>query len=173
MVAAQGVVAEPGMSGDAALAHGCCEAVEQIIAVLRSWAGLGVVLHREHRLVGGAHAFDDAVEQRLMRFFHVRGQAGAVYREAMILRGDLILSQFRDAWAMPSIGLALTSTDPINNRSSRGRELLINPSLRLSRTLGKSWRTNLKGDYQQNQSKDKESFAYKKTTYSIELEYLF
>jgi hypothetical protein len=93
--------------------------------------------------------------------------------DSMTLRSDLILSQFRDAWAMPSIGLALTSTDPINNRSSRGRELLINPSLRLSRTLGKSWRANLKGDYQQNQSKNKQSFAYKKTTYALELEYLF
>jgi hypothetical protein len=42
--------------------------------------------------------------------------------------------------------MALTSTDPINDSASRGRELLINPSLRLSRVLGKSWRVNLKGD---------------------------
>ncbi len=93
--------------------------------------------------------------------------------DSLTLRGDLILSQFRDAWALPSIGLALTSTDPVNDRSSRGRELLINPSLRLSRMLGKSWRANLKGDYQQNQSKNKDSFAYKKTIYALELEYLF
>lgn len=93
--------------------------------------------------------------------------------DSLTLRGDLILSQFRDAWALPSIGLALTSTDPVNDRSSRGRELLINPSLRLSRMLGKSWRANLKGDYQQNQSKNKDSFAFKKTIYALELEYLF
>lgn len=88
------------------------------------------------------------------------------------LRTDYIMARFRD-WFTPSIGLGLTSTDPINARSTRGRELLINPNARLSKTIGKNWRANLKYDYQQNNSKDKSNFAFKKHTYSFELEYLF
>ena len=118
-----------------------------------------------------------ALKQNFIVFYfsydRLRANNNIFDTDSLTLRADFILSQFRDAWALPSIGLALTSTDPINDSASRGRELLINPSLRLSRVLGKSWRVNLKGDYQQNQSKNKESFAYKKTIYALELEYLF
>jgi hypothetical protein len=93
--------------------------------------------------------------------------------DSLTLRTDLILSQFREGWFVPTFGLALTSVDPVNDRANRGRELMINPSVRLSRIIGKNWRANLKGDYQQNQSKDENAFAYKKTTYAFELEYLF
>lgn len=88
------------------------------------------------------------------------------------VRGDLIMARVRD-WFTPSVGLMLTSADPINNRSARGRELLFNPNARLAKTFGKNWRGNLKLDYQKNDSKDEGNFAYKKTVYSFELEYLF
>lgn len=92
--------------------------------------------------------------------------------DALTVRGDIIFSRVRD-WFTPSVGLSLTSTDPINARSSRGRELLINPNARISKTFKKSWRANLKYDYQKNNSKDRENFAYTKQVYAFELEYLF
>jgi tetratricopeptide (TPR) repeat protein len=91
---------------------------------------------------------------------------------AFTLRGDIIFARFRD-WFTPSFGLMMTSTDPINDRSARGRELMINPSARLSKTFKKSWRANLKYDYQKNNSKNEEAFAYKKQIFGFELEYLF
>ena len=86
-------------------------------------------------------------------------------------RIDLILARWGDFFT-PSIGLALTSIDPINN-SERGRELLTNPSLWLSRMFYNQFRVNLRYDYQDYDSKDKERFAYEKSIYSLELEYLF
>lgn len=91
---------------------------------------------------------------------------------AFTFRTDVIFARIRD-WFTPSVGLALTTTDPINDRSNRGREFLFNPSGRISKTFKKNWRANLKADYQKNQSKDKENFAYTKTIYAFELEYLF
>lgn len=88
------------------------------------------------------------------------------------VRGDLIMARVRD-WFTPMASLMLTSTDPINNQSARGRELLFNPSFRLARTFKKNWRANLKYEYQRNNSKDTENFAYKKSIYALELEYLF
>lgn len=102
----------------------------------------------------------------------MRVQNDAFNTNAFTLRTDVIFARVRD-WFTPSVGLMLTSTDPINDRSSRGRELLINPTARLSRTFKKSWRANLKFDYQKNNSKNEEAFAYQKTLYGLELEYLF
>lgn len=93
--------------------------------------------------------------------------------DALTLRGDFIVSRVGNTGLIPTIGLGLTSTDPINNRATRGRELLINPSARLSKIFRKNWRGNLKYDYQNNQSKDKANFAYKKQIFAFELEYLF
>jgi tetratricopeptide (TPR) repeat protein len=92
--------------------------------------------------------------------------------DSLTVRGDFIMARVKD-WFTPSIGLALTSTDPINDRDARGRELLVNPNVRLARTFSKNWRGNLKLEYQENDSEDEASFAYKKTVYSFELEYLF
>jgi tetratricopeptide (TPR) repeat protein len=91
--------------------------------------------------------------------------------DAITVRGDYIFA--RTNWGTPSVGLMMTSNDPINNRSERGRELLINPSARLSKIFWQKWRANLKYDYQNNNSKDENAFAYKKSVYSLELEYLF
>lgn len=90
---------------------------------------------------------------------------------SLTFRGDLIMQKIKD-WFAPSLGLGLTSIDPINNEE-RGRELLINPSLRISRNFGKNWRGSLKYDYQDYRSDDEENFAYKKTITSFELEYIF
>lgn len=92
--------------------------------------------------------------------------------DSLTVRGDMIFARVRD-WFTPSVGLSLTSTDPVNARSTRGRELLINPNARASKTFKKNWRASLKYDYQKNSSKNEESFAYKKSVYAFELEYLF
>jgi tetratricopeptide (TPR) repeat protein len=102
----------------------------------------------------------------------MRVQNDAFDTNAFTFRTDVIFPRFRD-WFTPSVGLSLTSTDPINDRSNRGRELLFNPSGRISKTFKKNWRASLKADYQNNRSKDKENFAYTKTIYAFELEYLF
>jgi hypothetical protein len=87
------------------------------------------------------------------------------------LRADFIFSRFQDYFT-PSVGLGLTLVNPYNN-SDRGFEYLINPNIRLSKTFKKSWRGNLKADFQDYSSKDTENYAYQKYTYSFELEYLF
>lgn len=92
--------------------------------------------------------------------------------DAFTFRTDLIMARVKD-WFTPSIGLGITTTDPINDRDNRGREFLINPNARLSKTFARKWRGNLKFDYQNNKSKDEDAFAFKKNIYSLELEYLF
>lgn len=90
---------------------------------------------------------------------------------AFTVRGDVIMARIRD-WFTPSIGLAITRTKPLNN-TARGTEYMYNPSARLSKVLRKNMRGNLKFDYQKNNSDDTANFAYKKYTYSFELEYIF
>lgn len=92
-------------------------------------------------------------------------------KNSLTLRADLLMGNYR-GWFTPSFGLGITRVDPINN-TGRGTEYLINPSARLSRIFKKSWRGNLKFDYQDYKSDDTANFAYKKYTYSFELEYLF
>jgi hypothetical protein len=91
---------------------------------------------------------------------------------AFSFRTDLIMASFR-GWFTPIMGLGLTLTDPYNNREDRGYEMLLSPSLRLSRTFWRCWRANLKYDYMRNISKDKRDFAFSKTITAFELEYLF
>jgi hypothetical protein len=88
------------------------------------------------------------------------------------VRGDLILAPVKN-WFTPSIGFAVTLVDPVNNKAVRGTEKLYNPNIRLSRLFGKRMRGSFKLDYSKNDSKDKENFAYTKTVYGFELEYLF
>lgn len=102
----------------------------------------------------------------------MRVDTDAFNTNALTVRGDLIFARIRD-WFTPSLGLSTTLTDPINARAARGREILINPSLRVAKTFKKSWRANLKYDYQKNNSKDQENFAYKKSIFALEVEYLF
>ncbi len=90
----------------------------------------------------------------------------------LTLRGDLIFAPYKN-WFTPSVGFGLTLTDPINNKDGRGMEKLYNPSLRLARLFGKRMRGSFKVDYSKNDSKDKANFAYTKTIYGFELEYLF
>lgn len=92
--------------------------------------------------------------------------------DAAMLRIDWLLPKFRD-WFNPSIGMGLIVTDPINDRDARGIETNLNPSLRLSRSLGKNWRVNTRFEHQRNNSKDKKNFAYKKNIGALEFEYLF
>lgn len=64
-------------------------------------------------------------------------------------------------------------TDPINARSARGTELLLNPSVRLSNAPVPGLRVSVKADYQNYQSKDEDSFAYRKFIWGLEVDYLF
>lgn len=89
----------------------------------------------------------------------------------LFTRADLI---FPAVWGFtPQAGFGLTITDPINDRDGRGLEKTWNPGGRLSRAFGKGWRLNLHADYMRNDSKDKENFAYEKTFFGSELEYVF
>lgn len=92
--------------------------------------------------------------------------------DSFTFRTDFIMSRMFDLFT-PSFGLGVTSTDPINDRAERGRELMLSPGFRLSKTFAKRWRANLKYDYMRNDSKDTSSFAFKKQISSLELEYLF
>ena len=101
-----------------------------------------------------------------------RTESDVFSTDSITVRGDFLMAAI-GRWGSPSIGLMLTSTDPVNNRSQRGRELLFNPNARLSKVFGKNWRGSVKYDYQNNNSKDEEGFAYKKSVYGVEVEYLF
>ncbi len=91
---------------------------------------------------------------------------------SLTVRGDWIVGRIGNI-GTPSIGVSMTSTDPINDRSNRGREFLINPNARLAKVFWEKWRANFKYDYSNNHSKDENGFAYKKSVYSVEIEYLF
>lgn len=92
--------------------------------------------------------------------------------DSYTFRTDLIFDRIFNS-VTPSFGVGVTHVDPFNDKSNRGTELLINPNARLTKKFGKRWRGNLKYDYQNYNSKDKTQFAYKKSVYSFELEYLF
>jgi hypothetical protein len=84
---------------------------------------------------------------------------------ALTMRADWLLPSFRD-WFNPSVGLGITLTDPINDRSNRGPEKNLNPSLKFSKVLGKGFRLNSRLEHQQNISKDQKNFYYKKNIIS-------
>ena len=88
------------------------------------------------------------------------------------LRGDYVFSGWRE-YIIPVVGVGITRVDPTNDRSIRGIETLVNPSVRLLKNFGKNWRVILKYDKQDYDSKDNLLFAYKKELYGMELEYLF
>ncbi len=92
--------------------------------------------------------------------------------DSLTFRGDYIMGRVFDLFT-PSVGIAYTSTDPLNDRANRGRETLLGINVRASKTFGKNWRGSLKFDYSNNDSKDTDEFAYKKNIMSAELEYLF
>jgi tetratricopeptide (TPR) repeat protein len=100
-----------------------------------------------------------------------RVEDNAYDTNAFTARGDVIMGRVKD-WFTPSFGLAITRTNPLND-TDRGTEYLFNPSARISKILRKSLRGNLKFDYQKYNSDDEDNFAYKKYTYSFELEYIF
>lgn len=101
-----------------------------------------------------------------------RVEADVFDTNALTLRGDLLLPKYKD-WFTPSVGLGLTVTDPINDRSARGLETLLSPSVRLNRQLKKNWRLNSRFEYYRNNSKDKANFDYKRHLVGVELEYVY
>lgn len=101
-----------------------------------------------------------------------RVKSKAFDTNALMIRADWLLPKYKDLFT-PSLGMGLTITDPINNRQERGTEALINPSLRLSRDIGKNWKLNSRFEHQTNNSKDKTNFAFKKNLLGLEAEYLY
>jgi hypothetical protein len=90
----------------------------------------------------------------------------------LFLRADVILPPTKSWKITPQLGLGVTLTDPYNNQD-RGLETTLNPSFRISKSIGNRTRVNVHADYMQNNSKDKKNFAYQKTFYGAEIEYLF
>lgn len=90
----------------------------------------------------------------------------------LFMRADVIFKQWNFLKITPQFGLGLTLTDPVNN-SNRGMETLMNPSLRFSRPFSKRYRMSFHADYMNNKSKDTKNFAFQKTFYGLEVEYLF
>ncbi len=68
------------------------EAGEEVVAVMRAGAGLGVVLHREDRLAFNLQAGVGTVEERDVGLLDVLRQALGVDGEAVVHRGDLDLA---------------------------------------------------------------------------------
>src|SRR5579859_4810951 len=79
-------------SGPLLRAHQIGEAVEQIVRVARAGRGLGVILHREHRLAVELDAAIGAVEQRDVRLRRAFRQSRLVHGKAVVHRGDLDLA---------------------------------------------------------------------------------
>jgi hypothetical protein len=92
--------------------------------------------------------------------------------DALMVRSDYFGPSIKGV-ITPSAGLGLTVTDPINARSTRGTELLVNPSLRFSHAPMQGLRVSAKADYQNYDSKDEDNFAYRKFIWGLEIDYLF
>src|SRR5438105_1228116 len=73
-------------------AHQRDEAFEQVMAVLRTRARLGVVLNRENRLVEHPQAFIGLVEEREMGRHDEWRQTLGVHDKAVVLTGNLDLA---------------------------------------------------------------------------------
>jgi len=91
---------------------------------------------------------------------------------SLTTRVDFLLPSYKNLFT-PVVGMGVTRTNPINDFSNRGIEYLYNPSFRLNRNLDSNWRTGFKFDYQLNESKDKDQFAYRKALASLEVEYVY
>ena len=101
-----------------------------------------------------------------------RVRSKAFDTNALMIRADWLLPKYRDFFT-PSLGMGFSITDPINDRENRGLETLLNPSLRLSRDIGKNWKLNSRFEHQTNNSKDKTNFAFRKNLFGLELEYVY
>lgn len=89
----------------------------------------------------------------------------------LTLRGDYIMPRWFD-YATPTFALSTSIVDTMKQSSTRGTEILIAPSFRLTKTFKRKFRVNLKYEYSQNSSDDP-NFEYKKHVYGLDFEYLF
>ena len=100
----------------------------------------------------------------------VRNNTELFNTNALMTRADVIFPRYKE-WFTPTLGMGLTFTDPYNN-SSRGQEKLLNPSVKLTRTISARMRATLRLEYWKNYS-NASSFKYTKQATGIELEYVF
>lgn len=108
----------------------------------------------------------------MLSYDRTRVNSSVYDTDALLVRADYFGQSWRGL-VTPSLGFALTVTDPINDRDNRGVETMLNPSFRLSHSPAHGWRVSAKGDYQKNISKDTDNFAYTKFIYGLELDYIF
>jgi tetratricopeptide (TPR) repeat protein len=99
-----------------------------------------------------------------------RNETKAFSTNALMARTDVIFPRYKDLFT-PTLGLGVTITDPINN-PDRGLEKMINPSVKLTRTLTPRLRATLRFEYWKSTSNVK-TFQYTKKASGLELEYVF
>jgi len=104
-------------------------------------------------------------------FDRTRVNTSAFDSNSITVRGDWIMPAYKGI--NPSVGLAMTLNDPINDRAARGLEKLINPGIRLNKMFGKNWGSTMRFEHFENISKDKENFSYRKSLFALEIEYIY
>lgn len=87
------------------------------------------------------------------------------------LRGDYIIPDIKPKYTL-DVALALTLTDTLEQKSTRGMELLINPSFDVSYNLNRKSVISVNYDYTKSSSDD-ENYAYTKHIISTEYRYAF
>src|SRR5271169_6150854 len=110
------------------------EPLEQIMAILRAWARLGMVLHRKHRLADNPQSFIAVVEERKMGRLDAARQTIGLNDKAMILAGDLDCAGQQILDRM--IGSAMAARHFAGAPAERQRHQLVaeaNPEYRLAR----------------------------------------
>jgi tetratricopeptide (TPR) repeat protein len=108
----------------------------------------------------------------VVNYDQTRVESDVFDSNTLFLRADVILPVWKKWQITPQFGFGLTLNDPMNDES-RGTETTLNPSMRLSKQFWKRYRVSFHADHIRNDSDNKESFAYQKTFYGFELEYIF
>ncbi len=86
-------------------------------------------------------------------------------------RCDYLIPEIMPKYTL-GLGLSTVITDTLLQKSTRGSEVMINPSIDLSRTINEKLKISLNFDYSKNRSKQTE-YAYQKSIFSTELRYSF
>ena len=103
--------------------HHLDEPPEQIVAVARARARLGMVLHGKRRPIGAGQPLVRAVEQRHMRHLRSRRQRLRIDGKAVVLAGDLHLAGRQILHRL--VGAAMAALHLVGLRPQRQRQQLV------------------------------------------------